>query len=33
MSLENIAHSSIFSADRSVNDYSPKDIWHTRPVL
>ena len=32
MSLENIAHSGIFSADRSVNDYA-RDIWHTRPVL
>ena len=32
MSLSNIAHSGIFSADRSVMDYA-RDIWHADPVL
>lgn len=31
MSLMNIAHSGIFSADRSVNDYA-RDIWDAEPV-
>ncbi len=31
MSLENIAHSGIFSADRAVMDYA-RDIWHAHPV-
>lgn len=31
MSLENIANSGIFSADRSVFDYA-NDIWHINPV-
>ena len=32
MSLANIAHSGIFSADRSVTDYA-RDIWGASPVL
>ena len=31
MSLENIAHAGIFSADRSIDDYA-KNIWHATPV-
>ncbi|MEG0895976.1 MAG: glycogen/starch/alpha-glucan phosphorylase [Ruthenibacterium sp.] len=31
MSLMNIANSGIFSADRSVYDYS-RNIWHTKPI-
>jgi starch phosphorylase len=31
MSLMNIAHSGIFSADRAVMDYA-RDIWHIHPV-
>ena len=31
MSLENIAHSGIFSADRAVTEYA-RDIWHTPSV-
>lgn len=31
MSLENIAHAGIFSADRSIGDYA-KNIWHATPV-
>ncbi|MBU3806562.1 MAG: glycogen/starch/alpha-glucan phosphorylase [Candidatus Fournierella pullistercoris] len=31
MSLSNIAHSGIFSADRSVQDYA-QTIWHANPV-
>jgi starch phosphorylase len=31
MSLNNIAKSGIFAADRSIDDYA-KNIWHINPV-
>lgn len=31
MSLNNIAHSGIFAADRSIEDYA-NNIWHIKPV-
>ncbi|MBQ4269338.1 MAG: glycogen/starch/alpha-glucan phosphorylase, partial [Clostridia bacterium] len=31
MSLHNIAHAGVFSADRAVREYAER-IWHLKPV-